>query len=343
MKAVYLERVGEIAIRDYQEEKKLGPTDVEIAIKNVGICGSDIGYYRHGRIGDFVVRAPMILGHEAAGVVMSIGSEVSALKVGDRVCMEPGIPDFSSRASLSGMYNLDPDLSFWATPPIHGCLRESVIHPAAFTFRLPDTMSLEEGAMVEPLAIGMQAAMKAAIKPGDIAVVTGAGTIGIMCAIALMAGGCSTVIVTDVLDGKLKASGAFPGVVPVNVARDDLATVVAEHTGGWGADIVVEASGSAKVYENIFRLCCPGGRFVMVGMPEGTVPIDIVAMQAKEISVATIFRYCNVYKRAIDLIAAGKIDIKRLIGRKFPFAQSIEAFEYVAAGGRGEIKVQICL
>lgn len=172
-----------LAIREYEEEMVLGKDDVEIDIKKVGICGSDVHYYLNGRIGSYVVEQPMILGHEASGIVRKVGSNVSHLNVGDRVCMEPGIPNFTSKATLLGMYNLDPELTFWATTPIHGCLRETVIHPARLTFALPENVSLEEGAMIEPLAIGMQTAVKAGIVPGDIALVLGAGTIGMMSAV----------------------------------------------------------------------------------------------------------------------------------------------------------------
>ena len=151
--------------------------DVRIALHTVGICGSDLHYYQHGGIGPYIVREPMILGHEASGTVVEVGPEVTNLAAGDRVCMEPGIPDPNSRATRLGIYNLDPAVRFWATPPIHGCLRTTVAHPAAFTFKLPDNVSFAEGAMVEPLAVGMQGANKARIRAGDIAVVIGAGPI----------------------------------------------------------------------------------------------------------------------------------------------------------------------
>src|SRR6056297_1009523 len=176
MKAVVLKQKNEIAIEDFPIEEEVGPADVKIDVKNVGICGSDIHYYVHGRIGPYVVEDPMILGHEASGVISEIGSEVRNLRQGDRVCMEPGVPDFTSKASRQGMYNVDPSVRFWATPPIHGCLRESVVHPAELTFKVPDHISLSEAAMVEPMAIGMYAATKAGIQPGDVAVVLGAGT-----------------------------------------------------------------------------------------------------------------------------------------------------------------------
>ena len=172
--ALVLERKGELALRDIALPDQLGPQDVRIAVHTVGVCGSDVHFYTHGKIGPFVVKEPMILGHEASGIVVQTGSDVQHLKVGDRVCMEPGIPDPTSRASRLGIYNVDPAVTFWATPPVHGCLTPHVIHPAAFTFKLPDTMSFAEGAMVEPFAIGMQSALRARIQPGDV----GAGGAG---------------------------------------------------------------------------------------------------------------------------------------------------------------------
>ena len=217
MKALVLAKAGEIAIEDVQLAETLGPDDVQIKIHSVGICGSDVHYYQHGRIGPFVVNAPMVLGHEASGVVLATGKNVTHLSIGDRVCMEPGIPDLNSAQTRAGIYNLDPAVRFWATPPVHGCLRETVIHPAAFTFKLPDNVSFAEGAMVEPLAIGMQAATKAGIKPGDIALVIGAGPIGVVTALAALAGGCSDVIICDLFDEKLAVAASYEGLHAVNI------------------------------------------------------------------------------------------------------------------------------
>ena len=176
-KALVLEEKRKLALREIDLPATVGSGDVRISVDTVGVCGSDVHYYTHGKIGPFVVKAPMVLGHEASGVVTEIGADVTNLTVGDRVCMEPGIPNPASKASKLGVYNVDPDVQFWATPPVHGCLTPSVVHPAAFTYRLPDNVSFAEGAMVEPFAIGMQAAARAKIKPGDVALVTGAGPI----------------------------------------------------------------------------------------------------------------------------------------------------------------------
>ena len=204
MRALVLERKGELSLREIELPAAVGANDVRIAIHTVGVCGSDVHYYTHGRIGPYVVNAPMVLGHEAAGRIVEVGSGVTSLKVGDRVCMEPGVPNLSSRATKLGIYNVDPEVTFWATPPVHGILTAYAIHPAAFTYKLPDNVSFAEGAMVEPLAIGVYAAFKGAIRPGDVAVVAGAGTIGLMVAFAALAGGCAKVILADISAAKLK-------------------------------------------------------------------------------------------------------------------------------------------
>src|SRR5919112_3875256 len=153
MKALVLERKDEIRMRDFPVEEALGPRDVRIALRTVGVCGSDVHYYTHGAIGPFVVREPMILGHEAAGEIVEVGSAVTEFRPGDRVCMEPGIPDPASRAARLGRYNLDPAVRFWATPPVPGVLRPTVVHPADFTFKVPDNVGFGEAGMVQPLSL----------------------------------------------------------------------------------------------------------------------------------------------------------------------------------------------
>lgn len=341
MKAAILEETLHVSLRDIEVPLALGPGDVKIAMKAVGICGSDLHYYLHGHIGHFKVEQPMILGHEAAGQITAVGKDVTHLKVGDRVAMEPGIPDWTSPAAQRGLYNLDPSVRFWATPPIHGCLTPEVVHPANLTFKLPDNVSYQEGAFVEPLAIGMQAATKARIQPGQIAVVIGAGTIGMMTALAALAGGIATVIMTDIQEEKLKIAGGYEGIVPVNVARQSVVDTVKRLTDGWGADVVFEASGSPRAYKGIFDLLCPGGCLVLVGMPPDPVEVDIVAAQAKEIRFESVFRYANVYPRTIALLASGKIDVKPLISKTFAFEESVEAFKFAAEGRPDVVKTQI--
>ena len=343
MQALVLEEKGVLSLREIDLPLVVGPGDVRIAIHTVGVCGSDVHYYTHGAIGPYVLREPMVLGHEAAGTIVEVGSEVKHLKIGDRVCMEPGVPNLSSRASKLGLYNVDPDVRFWATPPIHGVLTPEVVHPAAFTYRLPDNVSFAEGAMVEPFAIGMQAATRARIQPGDVAAVVGAGPIGIMVALAALAGGCARVFISDLSAEKLKIAGQYPGIVPIDVTKRPLTEVIAEETGNWGADVVFEASGSAKAFDGIFDLVRPGGALVLVGLPVRKVEFDVAGAISREVRIETVFRYANIFDRALELIASGKVDLKPLITGTFDFKQSIEAFERAAAGSPSDVKLQIRL
>ncbi|WP_343315778.1 NAD(P)-dependent alcohol dehydrogenase [Brucella sp. BE17] len=343
MKALVLERVGELNLRDIDLPTQMGADDVRIKLHTVGVCGSDVHYYTHGRIGDFVVNEPMVLGHEAAGTVSEVGANVTHLKVGDRVCMEPGIPDPLSRASKLGMYNVDPSVRFWATPPIHGVLCPETVHPASFTYKLPDTVSFAEGAMVEPFAVGMQAATRARIAPGDTAVVTGCGTIGIMVALAALAGGCSRVLISDLSEDKLKLAETYAGISGINLNTINIVDAVNEATDGWGADIVFECSGAAAAIRDLFKIVRPGGAVVLVGLPPEPVPFDVSAATARECRIETVFRYANVYDRALALIAAGKVDLKPLVSATFTFDQSIAAFERAAEGRPTDVKLQILL
>lgn len=343
MRALVLEKRHELNLREIALPLAVGPADVKIGIDTVGVCGSDVHYFTHGRIGAFAVEAPMVLGHEAAGTVVEVGSGVTGLKPGDRVCMEPGIPDLASRASKLGLYNVDPSVRFWATPPVHGVLTPFVVHPAAFTFKLPDTVSFAEGAMVEPFAVGLQAAVKAKLQPGDVGVVTGAGPIGVMAALAALAGGCSQVIVSDLVDEKLAIAARYPGISTVNIRKTSLADAVKEATGGWGADAVFEASGAPQAYQGIQNVIRPGGCLVVIGMPVEPVALDVSAIAAKEIRIETVFRYANVFDRALAMIASGKVDLKPLVSATFPFEQSVAAFERAAEGRPGDVKLQIKL
>jgi len=341
MRALVLERQRELSLRDIDLPQKVGPDDVQVKIHTVGICGSDVHYYTHGKIGQFVVNAPMVLGHEAAGTIVEAGRNVKHLKVGDRVCMEPGIPDPNSRASRLGMYNVDPAVTFWATPPIHGVLTPYVVHPANYTFKLPDNVSFAEGAMVEPFAVGMQAATKAKIVPGDTAVVLGAGPIGTMVALAALAGGCSRAVLADLAQPKLDIAARYQGIIPVNIREKNLAAEVKRLTDDWGADVVVECSGSPKAWDRITDLPRPGGCIVIVGLPVEPVAFDVASLSVKELRVESVFRYAHQYDRAIALMASGRLDLKPLISQTFSFEESIPAFERAAEGRPADVKLQI--
>lgn len=341
MPALVLERQHELKLREIDLPLETGPGEVKIKLHTVGVCGSDVHYYTHGRIGPFVVEAPMVLGHEAAGTIVEVGAGVSHLKVGDRVCMEPGVPDPQSKASRLGMYNVDPAVSFWATPPVHGVLTPYVVHPANYTFKLPDNVSFAEGAMVEPFAVGMQAASKARITPGDTAVVMGAGPIGTMVALAALAGGCSRVIITDLAQPKLDIAARYQGIIPVNIRETSLVETVAALTEGWGADVIFECSGSPRAWQGITDALRPGGTIVVVGLPVDPVLFDIASLSVKEVTITSVFRYAHQYERAIALMGSGRVDLKPLISETFAFADSVLAFDRAVEARPTDVKLQI--
>lgn len=343
MKSLVLEKKLDLSLRDYpiEAEERMGPRDVRIKLHTVGICGSDVHYYTHGKIGVFEVKAPMILGHEASGTVIEAGAEVRSLKVGDRVCMEPGIPDPHSRATRLGMYNIDPAVRFWATPPVHGILRPTCVHPEAFTFKLPDNVSFAEGAMVEPLAVGIHAATKARIKPGDNALVMGAGPIGLVTVLSALAAGCARVFVTDVDDRKLEIAASLGPVTPINILKEDMARRIYRETDDWGVEAVFEASGNPKAAASIFQALCPGGCVVIIGGQSEPIAYDGGAAMVREARVENIFRYAHVFPRCVGMIASGAIDVKPLITRGFEFKDSVRAFEIAASAPAGDVKMQI--
>ncbi len=345
MKALVLEKANDLSLRDIEVEEVLGDNDVKIAIKSVGICGSDVHYYKHGSIGDFVVTEPMILGHEAAGEILEIGKNVKDLKVGDRVCMEPGIPTADHATTLLGMYNLDPNVRFWATPPYHGCLCETVVHPAAFTFKLPENVSTDVGAFVEPFAVGVHAMNKAGLNAGSTAVVIGAGTIGICTAVALKAGGYSKIYLVDIKRDKIDFINNLniTGLEGYCCSLPELAEKVAKDSDNWGVDAIFESSGFITDYKDVIPMLRPNGVLVLTGMPVSEVKIDVVALQAKEVRVETIFRYVNVYKKALNMISSSDFPFEKLITKKFAFDDSIAAFDYAANPKPDDIKVMINL
>lgn len=345
VKALVLEEKLRLSLRDIKVEEPLGSRDVRIALKTVGVCGSDVHYYTHGGIGQFIVRQPMILGHEASGVVVEVGKAVTELAPGDRVCMEPGIPDPESRASRLGKYNLDPAVRFWATPAVHGILRPTVVHPADFTFKLPDNVSFAAAAMVEPLAVGVHGTVKARVTPGDIAVVIGAGPIGLVTLLAAFAAGCARVIISDVDDTKLAIAerlAKVPGaVVGVNPRSENLAKVVKRETDGWGADVLFECSGNERAAAEIFDIVCPSGCAVMIGIPLVPFAHDVSKACVKEVRMEHVFRYAHVFPRCIAMLASGAIDVSPLITETFSFEESVQAFEFAARQPKGSVKVQI--
>ena len=317
---------------------KAGKDDVIIKIQSVGVCGSDLHYYHSGSIGNFVVKPPFILGHEAAGIVFDVGEDVTTLKKGDRVCMEPGVPCMKCEECLTGHYNLCKDVKFWATPPYDGVLSEYVSHPAAFTFKIPDNMSFTEGALVEPLAIGLHACNTGKVKLGHTVAIVGAGCIGLVTLLAAKAYGATKIIVGDVLDKRL-AKAEELGAITVNTKNEDFAAKVLELTGGRGADVCIDCAGFSATVNACIASAKPAGMVVIVGLGSDTVDgFNISAMSTKELTVKSIFRYRNLYPTAINAIADGRIDVESIVSHRFTFDDTINAFATCTKDIRNVVK-----
>jgi L-iditol 2-dehydrogenase len=342
MRAAVLHGVEDLRVEEVPAPGLASADDVLVRVHSVGVCGSDIHYYRHGRIGRFVVEQPMILGHECAGEVVEAGANVKHLRLGDRVALEPGVPCRRCDFCRTGRYNLCPDVVFFATPPVDGAFCEYVTSPADFAFRLPDSVSLEEGAMCEPLAVGMYATERAGVGLGQAVAVLGAGPIGLVTLQAAKARGATTLISTDVEDGRLALAKQLGATHTVNARRDDPVGAIKDITGGGGADVVLEAAGTALTIQQSLKAVRSGGRVIIIGLPrEDEVPLSMPDLLSRELDVGGLFRYRNVYPAAIAAIASGLVDVKSMITHRYELAQAEDALVFADTHKHECIKVSV--
>lgn len=318
-----------------------GQGQVLLEMKEVGICGSDVHYWTHGRIGDFVVEAPMILGHEASAVVSKIGPGVTNLKEGDRVAIEPGVPCRLCNYCKSGRYNLCLDMKFCATPPYHGNLARYYVHAADFCFKLPDHVSFEEGALLEPLSVGVHATNRAGVGLGNTVLVCGAGPIGLVNILTAKAKGASLICVTDIDESRLKVAKEIGADFAIKVTSGDPQVVAQEIEKAVGdkVDITIECSGAAKSIQTAVYATKSGGVVVLVGLGQDLVEVPVVNAGVREVDIRGIFRYANCYPTALAMVASGRVNVKPLITHRFKLEEAIKAFE-TAKRGEG-IKVMI--
>lgn len=315
-----------------------GKGEVLLSMRSVGICGSDTHYLEHGRIGDFVCSGPMVLGHEASGVVAGLGEGVTELSVGDRVAIEPGVPCSSCQICKRGRYNLCPDVKFAATPPVHGSLARYIVHPASFCYRLPDSMSFDDAALLEPLSVGIHACRRAGVTIGSTVLITGAGTVGLVSMIAAKAAGASKVIVTDIDEGRLSVAKAFGGGADETfcVSRDvDEKALGAEIE----ADACIECSGADAGVRLCIYGAARGGVVVMVGMGKPTLSLPVLDASCREVDLRGVFRYCNTYPAAMAL--ATRFDLSPLVTHRFSLRHAGQAFDAFSAPHIKSIKIII--
>ena len=296
-----------------------GPLQVLVEVAAVGVCGSDVHYYDHGRIADFVVREPLVLGHEASGTIRAVGAEVADRTPGQRVALEPQETCGRCRECLSGRYNLCPQVRFFATPPVHGAFAQYVVLDAIRAHPVPDQLSDEAAALIEPLSVAVWAADKAGIKPGDRVLVTGAGPVGLLCADVARARGAAWVGVSDTNEHRLAVAADRGASQTVNALAGPLTDQIEP------VEVIVECSGATPAVQAAFAVAAPAARIVLVGMGAPAMELPVATIQIRELTVTGTFRYANVYPAAIALATSGAVDLDSLVTARFGLEQVAEA------------------
>jgi L-iditol 2-dehydrogenase len=297
-----------------------GPKEVLVEIEAVGVCGSDVHYYEEGRIGSFVVEEPLILGHESMGTIVALGEEVTKHEVGERVTLEPGVPDGTCRECRAGRYNLCPNVQFLATPPVNGAFTNYVNIHEDFAFTLPDNLSDNAGALMEPLSVGIWSCRKAKVEAGDHVLVTGAGPIGLLAMQVALAQGATEVTITDVAPQRLEMARKTGATRTINVSEVPLSEASVE------VDALIECSGNERALNDGIRCIRPAGTAVVVGMGPGEQSsIPLAFIQNKEIWLTGTFRYANTYPAAIELAATGKVDLDAIVTGYYGLEDTEEA------------------
>jgi len=333
MRAAVLHGPGEVVIEE-RPVPRPGPAEVVVRVRSVGVCGSDTHYYDHGRIGSFVVEAPLVLGHEAAGEVTELGPGVTRLTVGQRVSLEPGVPDLTCEQCLAGRYNLCPDMRFFATPPIDGAFAEYVVVHEAFAHPVPEIISDDAAALLEPLSVGIWACTKARVSAGDRVLITGAGPIGLVSVQAALAFGATEVIVSDVNPARLALAKDL-GATEVVDARETTLSDLPRPPG-----VLLECSGHAPAISDAIRALDRAGRAVLVGMGGDEVPLPVSVVQERELQLTGTFRYAGTWPTAIALVASGRIDLDRLVTGTYQLDQAEDA---LTAGRRDQRTVKVVI
>lgn len=340
-RAVYMTGLKQMEMREI-EMPAVGDKQVMVKLEYVGICGSDVHYLEHGAIGDFVVNGDFILGHECAGTVVETGKDVTGLKVGDRVALEPGITCGQCELCKSGKYNLCPDVEFLATPPYDGCLMNYISFPENMCFKLPDNISTKEGALIEPLAVGMHAAAQGEVKLGDSVVILGSGCIGLVTMLACKAYGATDITVVDVMQKRLDYALKLGATRVINAMEEDVIAKIDEITGRKGVEVVLETAGNKITTKQTAYLVKAGGTVVLVGMaPEDIMEYNIAKLMAKEAAIKTVFRYRNIYPKAISAVEKGIIDVSGIVTHEFDFEDTSKAFDFVINNKNDVVKAVI--
>ena len=342
MKVAYLKEAMKIVVRDDAKIPEISDDQVLVKMEYCGVCGSDVHFYKDGRVGDVAAPPDFVLGHEVAGEVVKIGAAVKNLKVGDKVALEPGYACGKCEYCKTGRYNLCPNVIFFADPPVQGALKEYVAHPADMCFKLPENMSTEEGALVEPLAVGLHATALGGGGLGSDVLILGGGCIGLVTLLSAKARGASRIVVVDLYEKRLNMAKEMGATEVINAQKENVAERVEELFDGKGVDFVFETAGAIATIQQTPYYVKKGGTIVLVGMAaESMANYNFSQAMVKEITIKTVFRYRNLYPTAIAAISSGSIDVKKIVTNRFTFDESDLAFSTVVHDAQNVIKAVI--
>ncbi|GAA5945425.1 hypothetical protein JCM3775_006771 [Rhodotorula graminis] len=359
-----LHGIDDVRFEDRPVPTECGEDDAIVSPAKISVCGSDTHYIKHGRIGDFIVEKPMVLGHETAAVVVQVGSRVTNIKAGDRVALEPGRSCRVCSDCKAGFYNRCASMAFAATPPYDGTLAAYYTLPADLCYPLPSNMSLEEGALLEPMSVGVHAVHKVAqMKSAANVVVFGAGPVGLLTCAVAKGLGARKVIAVDIQEARLAFAkeqglvddyylppkpqdGEAKADYPRRNAKELCERFGFEERGPRGVDLVLDCSGAEVCIQTGVFVLKHGGTLVQVGMGKPDITLDMHTIITRELTLKGSFRYGpGVYELAMDLVARGAVNLKSLISHRYAFRDALKAFEAnhtgIAEDGRPLIKAVI--
>ncbi|WP_372631844.1 NAD(P)-dependent alcohol dehydrogenase [Cohnella sp.] len=341
MKAAVLTKPGTIEIEE-RDIPAFGPDQALVRIRAVGLCGSDVHYYEHGRIGPYIVEYPMILGHEAAGEVVAVGGEVRNVVPGQRVTIEPGVTCGRCAYCKAGQYNLCPDVEFLATPPYDGAFCEYIAIRADMLFPIPDSMSYEKAALIEPLSVGLHAIRRGELAVGETVVIMGMGPIGILALLAAKTAGAGRIIGVDLEAFRLERALQMGATDVINLREEDAQSALLRLTNGRKADLAIETAGNGRAAQSALQSVRRGGRVVLVGLPqENETPLSIPYIVDNEIDVRGVFRYRNTYPTGVAVMNGEGIDLEPVITDRLPLEETAAAFEKAIHEKNSTLKIVI--
>ena len=328
-KGAFMRGIDKMIIKEIPVPE-IGKKEVLVSLEYVGICGSDVHYFHNGCCGSYNVdlSEDYMLGHECAGTLVKVGEEVERLKVGDRVALEPGITCGECEQCKSGHYNLCPDVVFLATPPVQGCNEEYIAFPENMCFKLPDNVSTKEGALIEPLSVGFYASEQGGVKTGDTVVILGSGCIGLVTLLACKAHGAGKIIVADLVEARLQKAIELGAAEVINSGKEDALKKIEELTNGRGAEVVFETAGSPVTIAQTPFIVRRGGTITLVGISaKEEITYNFAQIMDKEATIKSVFRYRNIYPKAIAAVSSGAINVKGIVTHEFDLEHIQDAYD----------------